>query len=117
MLNQKKVEIFLLKNHKPYANQFLDIAFAEHLKAPLTLAEWSNFFENGISVLETRRGTSVRSGEYCLWVKIFVGVGFGGIKYYATVETRRGASLILLYLWLWRRAAPRLYNLGNIVCG
>ena len=33
MLNQKKVEIFLLKNHKPYANQFLDIAFAEHLKS------------------------------------------------------------------------------------
>ena len=28
MLNQKKVEIFLLKNHKPYANQFLDIALS-----------------------------------------------------------------------------------------
>ena len=28
---------------------------------------------------ETRRGTSVRSGEYCLWVKIFVVLVFGGI--------------------------------------
>jgi len=59
-----------------------------------------------------------------VWCKIFGGVGFCGIKYYAAVETRRGTSLVLLYLWLWRlwrRAVARLLwcvcTIGGILFG
>ena len=57
---------------------------------------WDKLFLGIFFLGETRHGASVRSGECCLWVKIFGGIGFCGIKYYATVETRRGTSL------LWR---------------
>ncbi len=84
---------------------------------------WDKLFL-GNGYLETRRGASVQSGEYCLWVKIFVVLVFGvyGIVVSAFIKIVLSALCFLFgigycvyrLLWLWGSGLAKSYR--GVLC-